>query len=213
MPKPLPSTVKQFRVRVDGEADEPVVNFCKQYCDTFLLVHHVTTTENPHYHFYCETKYTQGNFSTMLKKVLGVKGGDYCNQVCDPDRKYEYLSYLFNTKKGNVPRVVLYEGFSVIDVATFSENAKNIAVEFAQKMKDSKKTQYDIAQIVLKRLDPAKCVFPHVVYDTTIEVLKECKMMARPNHVKDIIATVMAYSDNKAARQQVKEITLKFFSQ
>lgn len=213
MPKPKATTIKAYRVRVDTEGDDRMIAFCKKYSETYLLVHHVTTTENPHYHIYLETWLSQGNFSNKIKTDLEVKGGDYSNKVCDPDRKLQYLSYLFNTKKGNQPRVVTYEGFSVIDVATYRENAQQIANEFATRMKEGKKTQADVAHIVLERMDERQTVFPEVIYDHVITVLKECRMMARPNHIKDIIATVMAYSTNRRAKDQIKELTLKFFSQ
>ena len=130
MPKSKSTTVKTYRVRVDCEGDEKVINFCKKYCETYIIVHHVTTTENPHYHFYAETTLSQGNFSNKIKTDMQVAGSDYSNKQCDLDRKSEFLSYLFNTKKGNVPRLVTYEGFSPIDIAIYRENADTIAREY-----------------------------------------------------------------------------------
>ena len=75
-----------------------------------------------------------------------------------------------------------------------------------------KKTQFDIVQIVLQRHDPTKCFFPEVLYDEVISVLKETRTMARPYHVRDIISSVMAFSHDKSAREQIKDVTLKFFS-
>lgn len=215
MPKSSSSVMKLFRVRVDGESDEKVTQFCKNNTERFLLVHHITTTDNPHYHFVCYTKYSQGNFSNKIKSELGTSGGDYSNKTCDPDRVLEALSYLFNTKKGNKARTVAYVGYSVLDVATFQESAAQIATEFQTKMKENKKTQYDVAQAVIHRLPELIDGHFHVpseIYDIVISVLKESKMMARPNHVKDIIATVMAYCDDKKARAIIKDLTLKFFS-
>lgn len=210
MPKQPSSVTKHFRVRVDGDRDEPVESFCKKFCEKYILVHHTTTTENPHFHFYAETRYSQGNFSNKIKQELGVKGGDYSNATCDYDRRFEYFSYLFNIKKGNVSRLVSYVGFSPIDIETYKANAQTIAQEFQTKMKASKKTQIDVALIVCDRLPEA--IFPELIYDEVIAVLKELRMMARPNHVKDIIATVMAYSGDKRARKTIKDLTLKFFS-
>jgi len=204
--------MKMYRVRVDGEVDERLVDFCKKLCDKWLLVHHVTTTDNPHYHIYCESTLSQGNFSNKIKSVLGVSGGDYSNKTCDVDRKLEYLSYLFNTKKGNKPRLVSYEGFSPIDVEIYRENATKIAQEFQTRMKDQKKTQYDVAMTALGRMSDGQAHLPEYVYQVVIDVLKESKLMARPNHVRDIMATIMAYSDNRQARTLIKDITLKFFS-
>ena len=210
MPKQPSSVTKHFRVRVDGVSDEPVETFCKKNCEKYILVHHTTTTENPHFHFYAETRYSQGNFSNKIKSELGVKGGDYSNATCDYDRRFEYFSYLFNTKKGNVSRLVSYNGFSPIDLETYKANAITIEQEFQTKMKTSKKTQIDVALIVCDRLPEA--IYPEVIYDEVISVLKELRMMARPNHVKDIIATTMAYSGDKRARKTIKDLTLKFFS-
>lgn len=211
MPKPPSTTTYAYRVRIDGLMDDKVDQFFKQYCQRWLLVHHETTTENPHYHAYCETKYSQGNFSNHIKRDLGVKGGDYSNKKCDSDRMIEYLSYLFNSKKGNKSRVVSYEGFSVLDVATYKANAEQIAEEFQQRMSATKKTQYDIVMIVLERMDPRQTCYPAIVYDVVIDTLKAYHMVARPNHIKDIISCVMAYSDDKDARDRSKELTLKYF--
>jgi len=66
--------------------------------------------------------------------------------------------------------------------------------------------------IVIERMSNKDIINPETVYDTVIEVLRECHTMARPNHVRDMIATVMAYSQNKAAKTYIKKLTLKFFS-
>ena len=212
MPRKPSTKMQEFCVRLDGEGDERVIKFVTEFCDRWLLVHHITTSENPHFHFYCRTTITQGNFSNKIKSVLGVKGGDYSVKKCDNDRVLEYYSYLFNTKKGNQPRLVSYEGFSPIDVEIYRENANRIAQEFQTRMQNSKKTQHDMCQIVLDRMDPRQVCFPEIVYDEVIAVLKASHTVARPNHVKDMICSVMAFSDNKDAKQKVKDLTLKFFS-
>jgi len=212
MPKPPSQEVKAYRVRVDGEDDAKLVEFCKNHGTKFLLVHHRLPTGNPHYHFYLETTLSQGNLSNQIKKKLGVTGGDYSNKSCNMDRKMEYLSYLYNTKKGNEPRQVAYVGFTMFDVATFKENSERIAHEFEVALQKSKKTQFQVVELVMERIPDNKVWLPEVVYEYTIEILKECRIMARPHHVRDIIATVMAYSKNKKAKEIVRDITLKFFS-
>lgn len=211
MPKPPSSLMKHYRVRVDGEAEEPVLAFVKKYSSRFILVHHTTTSENPHFHFYCETATSQGNFSNKIKSELGVKGGDYSNKTCDMERAIEYYGYLFNTKKGNVSRLVSYEGFSPIDIATYQANAKQVEKEFQTKMKNLKKTQFEIAEMVLENSHPSRHACPEDLYPIVIATLRQCRTMARPNHVKDIIATVMSFSKNEKANKIVKELTLKFF--
>ena len=212
MPK-LPSPkIKQFRVRVDGSDDERAIHFFKKYCETFLLVHHVLPHGNPHYHAYVETNISQGNFSNKIKAHFECVGSDYSNQVCNPDRKLEYLSYLFNKKQGNESRFVDSVGFSPIDIAIYQENAKTIADEFTTRMSKEKKTLFEVGLLVQERLGDENCVHPEVIYDEVISVLKENRMLAKPYIVKDIISSVMAYTQNRRANQRIKEITLKFFS-
>jgi len=78
-------------------------------------------------------------------------------------------------------------------------------------MKKTKLTQFEIAEKVQDKMHN-KVMLPEAIYDVVIETLKECRTMARPNHVKDIIATVMAFSKCSSANRQIKELTLKFFS-
>ena len=62
----------EYRIRFDGirEVDDRAIAFFKKRSDGFILVHHVTETENPHYHAYVRTSVSQGNFSNYLKKNL-----------------------------------------------------------------------------------------------------------------------------------------------
>lgn len=216
MPKVKSSTIYEWRLRVDlpAERDENDMKmFLEQNCSVFLLVHHTTTTENPHYHAYCATNLSQGNFSNKLKKALNVKGGNYSCAKCDPDRKLGYLSYLFNTKKGNIPRCVSYDGMSPIDVATAQASAKEIADSFETKCKAIKKTQIDVAHIVLERIQEHKESFlSRNIYDHAIAVLKECRMMIRPHQVRDIIFMVMALSGHPLTEQTARDKVCEYFS-
>lgn len=116
----------EFRVRIDVTetvTEEGIVAFFKDKTDAFVLVHHAPVSGNLHYHAYAQTKHTQGNFSNYIKKILGVIGSDYSNKTCMSDRRHEYFSYLFNTKKGNVPRYVTSEGISEYDIVQARNNA------------------------------------------------------------------------------------------
>lgn len=210
MPKPKSTTLKSYRLRVDGLDDEKMIAFLKDNAQIWLLVHHVTETENPHYHAYVETTYSQGNFSNKVKASLGVSGSDYSNKSCDTDRRLSYLSYLFNSKNGNKARCVHYQGFSVIDVATYQANAKEIADDFAVRMAQAKKTQFDLVEIVIERLGGGSSS-PEEIYDNVIEVMRLNRTVARPNHVRDMIASVMAYGNNDKAKKHVKDTVLKYF--
>jgi len=200
-----------YRVRIDGDNDVRVTDFCKKYGGKCLLVHHILPSGNPHYHAYIESKLSQGNFSNKIKLELEVKGGDYSNKTCAVDRRHEYLSYLFNTKKGNQSRTVYYEGFSVLDVKTYQEAAKTVSEDFAHRMSQEKKTQFELVMLVIDRLGKENCFNPEVIYDEVIEVMKLNRMVARPYHVRDMISSVMAFSGNSRAQATAKSIALKFF--
>jgi len=210
---PTVKTIHQYRLRVDGEDDPKMTQFLKKHTSRYLLVHHVLPTGNPHYHAYVETHLTQGNFSNYVKKEMGVSKGDYSNQTCADDRKHEYLSYLYNTKHGNKSRTVSYENFGTLDIKTYQEQALQISKEFKTKMALGKKTQYDIVQITLERcLKLDKTLLAHIIYDELVEVLKETRTVARPNHVRDMIFSVMVFSGQRQAEESAKELALKFFS-
>jgi len=66
----------------------------------------------------------------------------------------EFCQYLFNTKKGNVPRLVGYDGFNPLDVEIYREQAQRVAQEFETRVKSEKKmTKFDIAERVVARLN------------------------------------------------------------
>jgi len=79
-------------------------------------------------------------------------------------------------------------------------------------MKEKKKSQFDIVEIVLDRMDPRQTCFPELIYDNLIEVCRANRTLPRPYHVRDMISSVMAFSNDKQARSKVKDLTLKFFS-
>ena len=83
--------------------------------------------------------------------------------------------------------------------------------ESMKQVKSKKQTQYDVTEIVLERMQTADARNVETIYDIVQDVLKTCKMMARPNHVRDIIATVMARSGDPRLRNSIKENILKYF--
>jgi len=213
MPKPPSTKFYMLRVRIDLAEDQiqRALSFVVRTCERYILVQHILPHGNPHVHYFAYTNISQGNYSNKIKEEFKVSKDEYCVQKCDDDRKIEYFSYLFNTKHGNVATLVKYEGFSPIDIATYRENAKLVEKEWLAKVALSKKSQYDVVQLVLGRIGDKNPTVDYL-YDLTIQTLKDNKMMARPYHVRDIIASVSAYSDNRQARESMKALTLKFFS-
>lgn len=199
-----------YRFRLDakvGVTDETLTRFLNDKVDVQMLVHH-TINDNPHQHAYVETKYTQGNFSNLIKKTFNVSGSDYSNKKCDDDRKYEQFSQLFNVKKGNIPRYVTSQGIDNLTIHQAKENAKQIAEEFQQKVSSGKKTKFDIAEYVASR--DWKNVSE--LYDMVVDALHSNRMCSATFVVRDIITTVIHMSNGKN-KQFVKEQTLKFLSQ
>lgn len=199
-----------YRLRLDavvGVTDETLGRFLTDKSDVFLLVHHMIN-DNPHYHAYVETKYTQGNFSNLIKKTFNVSGAEYSNKKCDTDRKYEYFSYLFNVKKGNVPRYVTSQAIDNLTIHQAKENAKQIAEEFQKKVTTGKKTKFDIAELIASRdwKDVSE------LYDMVVDALHANRMCSATFVVRDIITTVIHMSSGKS-KQFIKEQTLKFLSQ
>lgn len=212
MPRTKSEIVKAFCVRVDGEDDEIVKSFFKDESERYIIVHHIPSSGNKHYHAYVETTTSQGNLSNKIKAKLKVGGnGGYSNKKCDPDRAIEYRTYLFNKKLGNQARLVAYDGFSPIDIETYRENSNQITIEFEKRMDNPKKSQFDIVEAVLEKMNSDNHHDPEQVYDVVIKTLRESHKVARPNHVKDIINSVMAFSKNTKANETVKRITLKYF--
>jgi hypothetical protein len=214
MPRPPSTKYHMLRVRIDLEPDQiqRALSFVVRTCERYILVQHILPHGNPHVHYFAYTNISQGNYSNKIKEEFKVSGDEYCVQKCDDDRKLQYFSYLFNKKHGNIATLVKYEGFSPLDIETFRANQDLVEKEWIAKVNASKKSQYDVAQLVLAKIGD-KNPTTDFLYDLTIQTLKDCKMMARPYHVRDIIATVSAYSDSRQARDSMKAITLKFFSQ
>lgn len=200
----------EYRIRFDSprtaETDAKAIAFFKKRSDGYILVHHVTQTENPHYHAYVRTTVSQGNFSNYLKKEFGVSKSDYSNQTCAPDRKLEFWSYLFNTKRGNEPTLIDYQGISPLEVQQAKVNAKQIASEFETRMKADKKklTKFDIAE----KLSKEKFKAHGDLYDAVIKLLHENRMCSNSFVVKDIMSTALHINGDA----DMKNKLLKYFT-
>jgi len=202
------SAFKEYRLRWDGtrELDDRAVAFLKKRCDGFILVHHTTETENPHYHAYVRSSVSQGNLSNYLKKEFEVSKSDYSCKACKTDRKLEFWSYLFNTKKGNVPVLISYEGISPLEVKLAQETASQISKEFETRMaSDNKKmTKFDIAE----RLSKEKFADHGELYDAVIKLLHDNRMCSNSFVVKDIMTTTLHINGDK----DMKNRLLKYFT-
>lgn len=201
--------MQEYRVRIDqveGIADDTLTQFLRDKSDAFLLVHH-QINDNPHYHAYVQTKYTQGNFSNLIKKSFPVKGDLYSNKKCDNARKHEYFAYMFNTKKGNIPRYVDSEGISPLDVTQAQAHAQEVAKEFQERVSSAKKSKFDIAEVV-SQMDWLNL---EELYDNVVSALLANRMCTSTFVVRDIMATAIAMSKNKSMKEEVKRSVCEYF--
>jgi len=197
----------EYRLRWDGprSLDDQAVAFLKKRCDGYILVHHTTETENPHYHAYVRSTVSQGNLSNYLKKEFAVSKSDYSCKSCKTDRKLEFWSYLFNTKKGNVPTLISYEGISPLEVKLAQETASQITKEFETRMASTTKmTKFDIAE----RLSKEKFADHGELYDAVIKLLHDNRMCSNSFVVKDIMTTTLHINGDK----DMKNRLLKYFT-
>lgn len=207
MPK---DKVYEYRLRLDGERelDDQFKAFLIKRSDAFILVHHVTPRENPHYHAWVRSTVSPGNFTNYVRKEFNVSGNrQYSCPRCDPDRRLEYWAYLFNTKKGNVPTLIHYEGVSPLDIAAARERAKQIAGEFETRMKDSDKkklTKFDIAE----KLSNEKFATRGDLYDAVVKLLHMNRMCSNSFVIKDIMSTTLHINGDK----DMKACLLKYFT-
>jgi len=199
----------QWRIHIDAkDIDAQAIAFFKKRAEAFILVHHTPPTDNPHYHCWVKTHITQGNMSNFIKKEFGVSKGDYSCVKCDPDRHLEYKSYLFNTKKGNVSRLISYEGVSPIDVETSRETAVQIANEFESRMVSVKKlTKFDIAERLSSRNYNCTDADISQLFDDVVKLLHDNRMCSATFVVRDIMTTVFHMTGSK----QAKDRAVKYF--
>ena len=203
---------KLFRVRVDGLMDEDIVKFLDTYSNRYLLVHHETKSENPHYHAYVETKMSQPNFSKYIKQHLKVKGTDYSNKLCDPARTQEFLSYLFNKKNGNVSRYVNSKNFVEPDVLLARSQAEQIELEYKKRRATNKQSQFDLVLTAIANLkEERRLVNPVNVYDELVSLCLQAKKVMRTNHIRDMIMSALAYSGEKESADYARQKVLKYF--
>jgi len=195
--------LKEYRIRFDGsrELDQRAIAFLAKRSDGYILVHHVTETENPHYHAYVRSSVSQGNLSNYIKKEFGVSKTDYSCKTCNADRKLEYWSYLFNTKKGNVPTYVHSVGVPMLQINSARENAQTIAKEFETRMKADKKklTKFDIAE----KLSQEKFADRGDLYDAVVKLLHMNRMCSNSFVIKDIMSTVLHLQDDKTMKNRL----------
>lgn len=139
-----------YRIRID-QNDLQILNVA-DFTDyeSYVLVHHVLPHGNPHFHLYVDTGGTKEQ--TLRQRIkrhfYNHKSSDYSIKKCDPDRIDEYVQYMFNTKHGNVAKLISKFNFDDDRLNICMENARKVSDDFSEQKKSSKPTIYDLAMEV-----------------------------------------------------------------
>lgn len=203
----------KVRVRVDGSDDTSVINFCKTY-RVSVIVHHELPYGNPHYHFYIDDPMSLSidSFRARVKRYFNPTRSDYSVKKCDDDKVNEYVQYMFNTKHGNVSRLVQSNNFDNDLLLSLKENAKEISddYEHRKQQRESVKagpTIFQIAEEVRDIIDEKYIDTPSVseYVETTILVLRSHRKCCEPNMLIKIVSTARSFRETGFLVRRVQE--------
>lgn len=148
-----------LRIRIDNNnlTNKDIAEWFSLWCSELVIVHHQLPHGNPHYHLYAncdlaEHTSTQAMRMRIKRKFDITKSSDYSVKQCDGNRVDEYISYMFNTKHGNVATLI----FSNIDSNRLDKCillAKQVSDNFDLSKRSRKPTtitQYDMSDEVYK---------------------------------------------------------------
>lgn len=180
-----------LRIRIDDNkiAHDDISQWFQLWSSEMVIVHHRLPHGNPHFHLYVNCDLAEHNspqaMRMKIKRKFNItKSTDYSVKLCDESRSDEYISYLFNTKHGNIANLV----YSSIDSNRLDKciaAAKEISDNFqlVQKRK-STLTQYDLSDEVYNLvLDKYKISTPLGIdiYDLQqrdIQIYEDCVRFA-----------------------------------
>lgn len=199
----------EYRCRVDEVKDfrmEDLERYITRYAVKHLLVRH-ELPDNVHYHFWMETANADVTIRMNITKYMPyVKGnGGHCIQTCDPERRDEYLQYLFNRKKMNRAYFVSENG--IPNWEHYKTLADAATAEYVENKK-STFSKFDCIQTLL-----ALNVEHDVdgIFDHVMELTKKHRVVFSANAIRDIIIAVGHHSGNRETRVYARESVLRFF--
>jgi len=196
----------KFRIRVDRSSDDDVTSFCERY-SSYVIVHHVLPYGNPHYHAYVDDTMSMSidAFRARVKRFFKPETrSDYSVKICDDDKVNEYVGYLFNTKHGNVARLVSYK-FDNDLLAECKEAAKSISDDYSKRATERKSkgpTIYDIAVEVNEVFQGQDTIANWT--NTAIDVLHRHRKTCEPNMLIKIVSTAKSFKDKEFLVRKVQ---------
>jgi len=140
-----------FRIRIDDtkQVAATLAEWAETVSRTYVVVHHLVNA-NSHFHLYLDAPMVMSAQALRykIKTKFGLDKVEYSVGLCDEARIDEYLSYLFNTKHGNVATLHRTNVSGDVIQRAFAA-AQVVSEEFRSKRQSSKsKTLYEIAQEV-----------------------------------------------------------------
>lgn len=142
----------KFRVRVDEVSEETqklLIAHVQSSVSHVLVRHDFPDGHNSHFHMYIDNGYASCQaYRYQVDKLFKVKGSLRSVVKCDDDRVDEYVQYLFNKKKGNIPTLLSTN----MDVTSHQQKALDVADAWeAERSKDV--SAYHIAQELVRWID------------------------------------------------------------
>jgi len=200
----------KFRVRIDGQEDQNVTQFCEPYVSS-VIVQHTLPHGNPHYHMFIEDRMSLSidAFRARVKRFFKPESrSDYSVKVCDEDKEHEYIQYLFNTKHGNVSRLVTHK-YDSVTLNRLKESAQDITREFEARVTHRKSkgpTIYDIAEQVRDIAEQTHNTDLTVEWytQTAITVLHKHRKTCEPNMLIKIVSTARAFQNKEFLVKKVQ---------
>lgn len=202
----------KFRVRIDNSDDVNVLEFCSRYT-SYVIVHHILPHGNPHYHMYIEDSMSLSidAIRARSKRFFKVeKRSDYSVKTCDDDKVNEYVQYLFNTKHGNVPRLVSVHNFDHTTLDQCKENAKTVSDEYDSRSRKREKldkgpTLFQIGQELYDMIKDVEDPTIYMYSKMCMSVLHKHHKTSEPNMMIKIISTAMSRHQPDRLVKKVQE--------
>lgn len=197
-----------YRVRIDYKPDFDFLKLIGE--DLFdeakelLIVHHVLPHGNPHYHVYVNIDVKENTIRQRIKRK-GFVASEFSLKQCDPQRKDEYIQYLFNEKHGNQATVIFNRDIDSEYLHRLQIQAKDVTNEFAHRQtrkRPGKLTIYELAEEVHKKIQ--EHVGPVSIKEyvkVSIDICIKHKQAFEEHYLRRLAFTAMAMSNDEWGRR------------
>ena len=146
----------KFRVRIDETSTckpEMLAAWTTKNSADYVVMHHLVN-KNSHFHLYMDSPNILScqAMRYKVKTVFKLEPVEFSVGICDETRITEYLSYLYNSKHGNVA-TLLTTNLSEEIMQVAMESALAIGKEFLKTKKEKAKGMYEIALECVKEVN------------------------------------------------------------